>query len=152
MVSLLYHVHDYLACVHNCIPATCRASGVDLGGGCKGCALPFPRDDLWLSNTTGILQKNLLYHLIWFSAVHIMLLPSQKPSSSNSLLKFVDVTSQLSHSLVVHHLLRKIPDPPLSMFNKDFTRFMLSFSCTPKLSKQKKHSAGRVRKSLVGYF
>ena len=81
-----------------------------------------------------------------------MLLPSQKPSSSNSLLKFVDVTSQLSHSLVVHHLLRKIPDPPLSMFNKDFTRFMLSFSCTPKLSKQKKHSAGRVRKSLVGYF
>ena len=81
-----------------------------------------------------------------------MLLPSQKPSSSYSLLKFVDVTGQLSHSLVVHPLLRKIPNPRLSMFNKDFTRFMLSFSSTPKLSKQKKPSAGRVRKSLVGYF
>ena len=53
--------------------------------------------------------------IIWyvFSAVHIMLLPSRKPSSSYSLLKFVYVTSQLRHSLVVHPLLRKIPDPPL---------------------------------------
>ena len=54
--------------------------------------------------------------IIWyvFSAVHIMLLPSRKPSSSYSLLKFVFVTSQLRHSLVVHPLLRKILDPPLS--------------------------------------
>ena len=53
--------------------------------------------------------------IIWyvFSAVHIMLLPSRKPSSSYSLLKFVYVTSQLRHSLVVHPLLRKILDPPL---------------------------------------
>ena len=43
-----------------------------------------------------------------------MLLPSRKPSSSYSLLKFVFVTSQLRHSLVVHPLLRKILDPPLS--------------------------------------
>ena len=42
-----------------------------------------------------------------------MLLPSRKPSSSYSLLKFVYVTSQLRHSLVVHPLLRKILDPPL---------------------------------------
>ena len=33
-------------------------SGVDLGGGCRGCAPPPPpRDDLRFSNTTGILQK-----------------------------------------------------------------------------------------------
>ena len=39
---------------------------------------PPPRDDARLSNTTGILQKPLLYHFDVFSAVHIMLLPSQK--------------------------------------------------------------------------
>ena len=31
--------------------------GADLGGGCRGCAPPPPRDDLRFSNTTGILQK-----------------------------------------------------------------------------------------------
>ena len=41
-----------------------------------------------------------------------MLLPSQKPSSSYSLLKFVYVIDQLRHPLVVHPLLRKILDPP----------------------------------------
>ena len=41
-----------------------------------------------------------------FSAVHIILLPSQKPPSSYSLLKFVYVTSRLRHSLVGH------PPPP----------------------------------------
>lgn len=46
------------------------------------------------------------------STVHIMLLPGQKPSSY-PLLKFVYVTSQLRHSIVVHHLLRKVLDPPL---------------------------------------
>ena len=57
--------------------------------------------------------------IIWyvFSAVHIMLLPSRKPSSSYSLLKFVYVTSQLRHSLVVHPLLRKILDPPLYLIS-----------------------------------
>ena len=35
-----------------------------------------------------------------FSAVHLILLPSQKPSSLYSLLKIVYVTSQLSRSLV----------------------------------------------------
>ena len=48
-----------------------------------------------------------------------MLLPSRKPSSSYSLLKFVYVTSQLRHSLVVHPLLRKILDPPL-ILNLEF--------------------------------
>ena len=42
-----------------------------------------------------------------------MLLPSQKPSSSYSLLNFVYVTSQLRHPLVVYPPLRKILDPPL---------------------------------------
>ena len=42
-----------------------------------------------------------------------MLLPSQKPSSLYSLLKFVNVNSQLRHPLVVYPLLRKILDPPL---------------------------------------
>ena len=42
-----------LACKCSTVP------GVDLGGGCRGCApVPPPsRDDLWFSNTTGILQK-----------------------------------------------------------------------------------------------
>ena len=54
--------------------------------------------------------------IVWyvFSAVYIsMLLSSQKPSSSYSLLKFVYVTSQLRHWLGVHPFLRKILDPPL---------------------------------------
>ena len=60
-----------------------------------------------------------------FSAVHIMLLPSQKPSSSlpsssYSLLKCVYVTSQLRHSFVVHPLLRKILDPPLPVWSRPY--------------------------------
>ena len=47
-----------------------------------------------------------------------MLLPSQKPSSSYSLLTFIYVTSQLRHSLAVYLVLRKILDPPLSLLNK----------------------------------
>ena len=76
--------------------------------------------------------------IIWyvFSAVHIMLLPSRKPSSSYSLLKFVYVTSQLRHSLVVHPLLRKILDPPLTYLtgclNCRFCRiFPWPLSCCP---------------------
>ena len=63
--------------------------------------------------------------LIWlhwwhvFSEVHIMWLPCQKPSSY-SLLKFVYATSQLRHSLVVHHLLRKILDQPLVFIDPRF--------------------------------
>ena len=34
-----------------------------------------------------------------FAAVHIMLLPSQKPSSSYSLLKFVYVTEQYCYTI-----------------------------------------------------
>ena len=54
------------------------------------------------------------YRIKQLKAVHIMLLPSQNPSSSYSLLKFVDVTSQLRHFLEVHPLLRNILDPPLT--------------------------------------
>ena len=42
-------------------------AGTDLGGGCKGCALPPPRDDLRFSNTTGILQKKTT----WFIGVEV---------------------------------------------------------------------------------
>ena len=56
--------------------------------------------------TTGILQN-----------MEICVLSSQKTSSSYSLLKFVYVTSQLRHSLVVQSLLRKILDPSLNSLN-----------------------------------
>ena len=39
-------------------------SGADLGGGCRGCAPPSPRDHLRFSNTTGILQKKKLCGLL----------------------------------------------------------------------------------------
>ena len=39
----------------NTIPL--HQAGADLGGGCRGCAPPPPQDDLWFSNTTGILEK-----------------------------------------------------------------------------------------------
>ena len=52
-----------------------------------------------------------------FSAVHIMLLPSQRSSSSSSFLKCAYVTGQLHHSLVMHSLpdslLKKLLYPPL---------------------------------------
>ena len=52
-----------------------------------------------------------------FSAVHIMLLPSQRSSSSSSFLKCAYVTGQLHHSLVMHSLpdslLKKLLHPPL---------------------------------------
>ena len=89
----------------------------DLGRGCRGCAPPPEMTCGFLINTVqSASQLYKICFIIWyvFSAVHIMLLPSRKPSSSYSLLKFVYVTSQLRHSLVVHPLLRKILDPPLS--------------------------------------
>ena len=51
---------------------------------------------------------------VYSQQVNIMLLPSQKPSSSYSLLKFVYVTSQLHHPLEVYSFLRKILDSPLT--------------------------------------
>ena len=64
----------------------------------------------FLINTVQWLHSYTKYTVSFvFSVVHIMLLPSQKPSSSYSLLKFVYVISRL----VVHPLLRKILDPPL---------------------------------------
>ena len=89
-------------------------AGADLGGGCRGCT-PTPRPPRW----SAAFQYN------WYSAkyadlygvysqqVNIMLLPSQKPSSSYSLLKFVYVTSQFHHPLEVYSFLRKILDSPL---------------------------------------
>ena len=37
-------------------------TGADLGGGCRGCP---PRDDLQLSNTTGILPKKKKHVVYW---------------------------------------------------------------------------------------
>ena len=91
-------------------------AGADLGGGCRGCTPTPPPHPRW----SAAFQYN------WYSAkyadmygvysqqVNIMLLPSQKPSSSYSLLKFVYVTSQLHHPLEVYSLLRKILDSPLT--------------------------------------
>ena len=54
-----------------------------------------------------------LYRIKQVKAVHMMLLPSQKPSSSYSLLKFVYVTGILRHPSEVLPLLGKILDLPL---------------------------------------
>ena len=63
-----------------------QESGVDLGGGCRGCAPPPPaRDDLRFSNTTGILPKKKLCGLL------VLKLSKRR----------------------VHPLLKKILDPPL---------------------------------------
>ena len=43
----------------------CIVSGADLGGGCRACAPPPPRDELRFSNTTGILQKKKNYVVYW---------------------------------------------------------------------------------------
>ena len=96
--------------------------GADLGGGCRGCAPPPPEMTcgFLISTVQSASQLYKICFIIWyvFSAVHIMLLPSRKPSSSYSPLKFVYVTSQLRHSLEVHPLLRKILDPPLDRYTK----------------------------------
>ena len=42
----------------------------DVGGGCRGCAPPPPRDDLRFSNTTGILQKKYK-KTMWFIGVEV---------------------------------------------------------------------------------
>ena len=63
-------------------PMRCRG---DLGGGCRGCAPPW--DDLWFSNTTGILQKKK--KTMWFIGVEVEQETSAPP------------------------LLKKILDPPL---------------------------------------
>ena len=43
-------------------------AGADLGGGCRGCAPPPPRDDLRFSNTTGIVQ---IKKTMWFIGVEV---------------------------------------------------------------------------------
>ena len=88
--------------------------GADLGGRVQGVLTPPPLPPPEMPCG--------LCRYVWyvFSAVHIMLLPSQKPSSSYSLLKFVYVNSQLRHFLVVHPLQWWIPGggrrAPLPLF------------------------------------
>ena len=56
-----------------------RDPGADLGGGCRGCAPPLPRDDLRFSNTTGILQKKTM----WFICVQLEQETSAPPPKKN---------------------------------------------------------------------
>ena len=79
-------------------------SRADLGGGCRGC--PPPPQMTFGSLIQLVFRKICRY--VWYicilsslHSVHIMLLPSQKPSSK-SLLKFVYVTNQFCSSSVVH--------------------------------------------------
>ena len=54
--------------------------GADLRGGCRGCAFPPPpRDDLWFSNTTSILQKKTM----WFIGVEAEQEMSAPPPKKN---------------------------------------------------------------------
>ena len=55
-------------------------SGADLGGGCRGCAPPPPRDDLRFSNTNGILQKK---KTMWFVGVEVEHETSAPPPKKN---------------------------------------------------------------------
>ena len=50
-----------------------------------------------------------------FTLCYCLVKSPQKPSFWYSLLKFVYITSQLRHSLVMQPLLRKILDPPLHL-------------------------------------
>ena len=55
-------------------------TGADLGGGCRGCAPPPPWDDLWFSNTTGILQKK---KTMWFIGVEVEQETNTPPPKKN---------------------------------------------------------------------
>ena len=54
--------------------------GADLGGGCRGCAPPRPRDNLWFSNTTDILQTK---KTMWFIGVEVEQEKSAPPPKKN---------------------------------------------------------------------
>ena len=68
-------------------------TGADLGGGCRGCAPPLPRDDLQFSNTTGILQKkNYVVYWCWSRARDECTPPKKNPGSTpdtSKILKFI---------------------------------------------------------------
>ena len=55
-------------------------AGVDLEGGCRGCAPLPPRDDLLFSNTTGILPKK---KTMWFIGVEVEQETSAPPPKKN---------------------------------------------------------------------
>ena len=91
------------------------------GGRVQGVHTPPPRDDdemthYFLQHCINTLQSaSQLYKICCFicyvfSAVHTMLLPSQKPSRT---LTYTFNICVRHHFLVVHPLLRKILDPPL---------------------------------------
>ena len=67
--------------IHSPLIITTKNShtGADLGGGCRGCAPPLPRDDLRFSNTTGILQKKTM----WFIGVEVAQETSAPPPKKN---------------------------------------------------------------------
>ena len=74
--------------------------------------LPPPQDVLWLSNSTGILQKNYVAYWCWNKTWDEVEWRTYVKRHKHGILSR-HITSQLRHSLVVHPLLRKILDPPL---------------------------------------
>ena len=86
-----------------------RLTEADLKGEGAGVAQPRSWDDLRLSTTVTYKICCIVWYV--FSTIRIMLLPSQKPSSILRIrfIKFVYVTSQLRHCLVVHPLPDKNP-------------------------------------------
>ena len=136
-----------------------RTPGMDLGGGCRGCALLLPWDcswqlvfcKIWRYVFSAVTSSYRVFSLTWPASMqiywnkrkrlhkkrvqlpedcfgtptwppfHCFGTPIWPPWSHvktlHSLLKFVYVTSQLRHSLVVQLLLRKVLDPPLNSLN-----------------------------------
>ena len=76
-------------------------SGADLGGGCRGCAPPPPRDDLRFSNTNGILPK--IY--MWFIGVEVEQETSAPPPQKNPGSAPVDFLAKEEHLSVTTLLL-----------------------------------------------
>ena len=112
---------------------SCLTVTVSYRGGCRGRVqgartAPSPSLDLWLSNT--VIKKTAVLFDMYSQQFTLCYCLIKSLLSSYSLLKFVFVTSQLRHSLVVQILPRKILDPPLS-YRKEyiFHTFSRSIDC-----------------------
>ena len=70
-------------------------TGADLGGGCRGCAPPPPWDDLWFSNTTGILQKK---KTMWFIGVEVEQETNTPPPKKKSWIRPCNTSTLLTNT------------------------------------------------------
>ena len=75
-------------------------TAADLGGGCRGCAPPPPRDDLRFSYTTGILQKNKLCGLLVLKQSKRRVHPPKK---------ILDLPLA---KIIIHTLVHSVDQPP----------------------------------------